>query len=489
MIFNSISFIIFLLILFIAYYSTGSKYRWIVLLVASFVFLTYANIIYIVPIFLSTVSSYFIGIAISRTDHPKKKKSLLAMNVLINVTMLISLKYVAVGSLLDDIVGVRTFSASSTIGSVIFLGISFYTLQAIGYTIDTYYGRLKPEKNFGIFALYISFFPKLTAGPIERAKNLIPQLHKQIRFNYQDVRTGLQRILWGLFKKIVIADRLALIVDNVYKTPESFQGINLLIAVFFFSIQIYVDFSAYTDIALGTAKVFGYNLSENFQFPYFAASIREFWQRWHISLTSWFRDYLYLPLGGNRVTAVRWYFNIMIIFLVSGLWHGSGFTFLIWGGLHGALYLGSDRLGKLIGKFVPNMQKESAIFYYFCVLSTFSLVTFAWIFFRANSIEQAFYIIQHMFDGTGTFLLNIDNIGYIRSVIGQLGVTQQDMYIIVCGVMLIFLIEYFQYRKPLLASIDRYPLYVRWSIYYALTVSIMFFGAFNSAQQFIYQQF
>ncbi len=489
MVFNSISFIIFLMITFIIYYSTGSKHRWVVLLTASYAFLAYANIIYIIPIFISSVSSYFIGIAISRSAH-LKKKSLLGMNVLINVSMLIALKYLTTGSNLNTIIGVGYLSsASCTLGFAIYLGLSFYTLQAISYTIDIYYGRLNPEKHFGIFTLYISFFPKLLAGPIARAKDLIPQFHKQIRFNYSDVHAGLQRILWGLFKKIVVADRLGLIVDNVYKAPESYQGIQLLIAVLSFSLQIYIDFSAYTDVAIGTARVFGYHLSENFRFPYFATSIRKFWQRWHISLTSWFRDYLYIPLGGNRVTTTRWYINIMIIFLMSGFWHGSGLTFLIWGCLHGILYLGNDWLGKLSSPLCERIKNNPVICQYPCVLLTFSLVTFAWIFFRANSTGQAFYVIRHMFDGIGQFLFRINDIGYITGVLVQLGLGRQDYFIVVSGVALIFFTEYLQYRKISLVKIDRYPLYVRWAIYYVLTISIFFFGSINTSQQFIYQQF
>ena len=267
------------------------------------------------------------------------------------------------------------------------VGISFYTFQTLSYTIDVYRGKIKPEKHLGIFAVDVSFFPPLVAGPIERASNLMPQFFEKYDFNYERVTNGLKLILWGFFKKIVVADGLAVFVDQVYGSTASFSGPALILATVFFSFQIYCDFSGYSDIAIGSAQVMGYKLMDNFKAPYSARSIAEFWQRWHISLYSWFKDYLYIPLGGNRSGKIKTYRNLMIIFIISGLWHGANWTYIIWGALHG-FYLVVSKITEKTRQTIINYSKINKLPFIYGLFQmgiVFLLVCFAWIFFRANS--------------------------------------------------------------------------------------------------------
>ena len=275
------------------------------------------------------------------------------------------------------------------------VGISFYTFQALSYTMDVYRGDIKAQKHLGKYALFVSFFPQLVAGPIERSAHLLPQFDEEFKFDYTRVKDGLLLMLWGLFKKIVIADRLAIVVNTVYNNPKNFNGFSLVVATIFFAFQIYCDFSSYSDIAIGSAKVMGYDLMKNFNRPYFSKSISEFWRRWHISLGTWFKDYLYFPLGGSRVTKWKKYRNIMIVFLTSGLWHGASGNFVIWGAIHGIYQLIESEL-KPVGDFIAakfKINKNTFGHKSFKAITTFILVDFAWIFFRANNVNDAKYII------------------------------------------------------------------------------------------------
>ncbi|HEX9151874.1 MAG TPA: MBOAT family O-acyltransferase, partial [Flavobacterium sp.] len=298
------------------------------------------------------------------------------------------------------------------------IGLSFHTFQAMSYTIEVYRGNYKAEKNFGIYALYVMFFPQLVAGPIERPQNILPQFHIKQYLNYEDLTAGFRLMLWGFFKKIVIADRLAVYVDSVYNNAERHSGITLLIATIFFAFQIYCDFSGYSDIALGTARVMGYRLMLNFRRPYLSRSIKEFWSRWHISLSTWFRDYLYIPLGGNRVSKPRWYLNIFIVFMISGLWHGASWTYIIWGALHGFYQVFGLLADKLKEKIPSLSLKPGPLQIIFQIGLTFILATFAWIFFRANSVQDAFTIVNGIFTwkSGGLFIGSASNMLY--SLIG-----------------------------------------------------------------------
>ena len=275
------------------------------------------------------------------------------------------------------------------------VGISFYTFQTLSYTIDVYKGVKEPERHLGKFALYVAFFPQLVAGPIERSTRLLPQMHQHFKFDYERVKNGILQMCWGFFKKVVIADRLAEYVNMVYNNTGDYGGIHYIIATVFFAFQIYCDFSGYSDIAIGSASIMGYDLMRNFKRPYLAQNIREFWSRWHISLSTWFRDYLYIPLGGNRVVKWRWYYNLFITFLISGLWHGANWTFVVWGGLHGfylVFAIWTANIRKRMNKFV--FGEKVFLHNFVQVIITIILAWFAWIFFRANTIGDAFLIIN-----------------------------------------------------------------------------------------------
>lgn len=360
------------------------------------------------------------------------------------------------------------------LGILLPIGLSFHTFQAMSYTIEVYRGRQKAERNFGIYALYVMFYPQLVAGPIERPQNVLPQFHNKHSFNYDDLAAGLRQMLWGYFKKVVVADRLAIYVNSVYNHhPDRYSGITLLMATVFFSFQIYCDFSGYSDIALGIARVMGYKLMVNFRRPYFATSIKEFWSRWHISLSTWFRDYLYIPLGGNRSSTIRWYFNILLVFMISGLWHGASWVFVIWGALHGLYQISGLLLNKIFKNRFLNIKK-TALGIFLSTIFTFMLVSFGWIFFRANSINDAFMIVRNILTWKGGGL-------YIGSVANML------YSVIALGIL--FITEYAQefYKESFSLMNNRYMV-VRNFSYAAFILLILLTGVLNQSQ-FIYFQF
>ena len=416
MLFNSLDFLIFFPVIVGLYFALSPKYRWVLLLGASYYFYMCWKAEYIILIVFSTLVDYFAAGQMARIQEKKKRRPFLYLSLLSNLGLLFFFKYWNFFSgetraLLDSwniMVDVPTFQL------LLPVGISFYTFQTLSYTIDVYNGKLEPEKNLGRFALYVSFFPQLVAGPIERATHLLPQLRQTFDFDYQRVVSGLQQMLWGFFKKVVIADRLAVYVNEIYASPGDENGLALLLATYFFAFQIYCDFSGYSDIAIGAARVMGYDLMENFRTPYLSKSIREFWSRWHISLSTWFRDYLYIPLGGNRVPQVRWFLNLFIVFVVSGFWHGANWTFLIWGALHGS-YLVAEILWKRLPfaqfKGIPTRLKN--------ILSigiTFHLTLLAWVFFRANSLGDATTVIRSVVELPLTLSVEM-----IRETINQAG--------------------------------------------------------------------
>jgi D-alanyl-lipoteichoic acid acyltransferase DltB (MBOAT superfamily) len=343
--------------------------------------------------------------------------------------------------------------------------------------IEVYRGHQKAERHFGIYALYVMFFPQLVAGPIERPQNLLHQFYEKHDLDYRRITSGLKLMLWGFFKKVVIADCLALIVNQVYNHPHDFSGKALVLATYFFAIQIYCDFSGYTDIARGSARVLGFELMKNFKSPYLASSIGEFWQRWHISLSTWFRDYLYIPMGGNRVPKWQWYVNVLVVFLISGLWHGANWTFVVWGCLHGFYMLIADMTKhlrkKLADLFFP--QNFSIVHRLGQTFLTFHLVCFAWIFFRANSISDAFLIIKKIFM-PGASSVNCYIQGFDRGTM---------VLIVVCVVMM----ELVQNNKNSIKNfLQTCYLPLRWALYYGFILFVMFLGTYKT-QSFIYFQF
>ena len=338
MLFNSIEFLFFLPLVIALYYAIPGRYRWVLLLAASFYFYAAWKLEYLFLMFVSILIDYFSALGMSRSDNPRRRKQYLMASLAGNLGILLGFKYFNFFS--DSIRALfqpfNLFADMPYLNVLLPVGVSFYTFQSMSYTIDVYRNRMPAERHLGIFALYVSFFPQLVAGPIERATHLLPQFRDSHRFEYARVTSGLRLILWGFFKKVVIADQLALFVQQVYGSPGQWHGPSILLASYFFAFQIFCDFSAYTDIARGSARIMGFDIMENFNRPYLARSIREFWQRWHISLSTWFRDYVYIPLGGNRVLKWRWYYNLMVVFVVSGLWHGANWTFVAWGFLHGS---------------------------------------------------------------------------------------------------------------------------------------------------------
>lgn len=399
MLFNSGQFLLFFPVVIVLYFLFPHRFRWLFLLAASWFFYMCWRPEYIVLILASTVVDYFLAQRIHRLNQEGNRplaKRLLWTSIGLNLGILFSFKYFnffveSVGELLS----LTSLNVDMPVLDVLLpVGISFYTFQTMSYTVDVYQGKTEPEKHFGIFALFVSFWPQLVAGPIERSNRLLPQFRIQHRFDYDRVVWGLNRMAYGFFKKVVVADRLAIYVNEVYGSVEEYPTLPLVLASVFFAFQIYCDFSGYTDIAIGVAAIMGFQLMENFDRPYLSRSIGEFWRRWHISLSSWFRDYVYIPLGGNRVVRWRWYYNLFITFLISGLWHGANWTFVIWGALHG-LYLIGERVAAPLSQGIEQrLGKQNFALRAGQIALTFFLVVVGWIFFRANSVSDAGLIFQ-----------------------------------------------------------------------------------------------
>jgi alginate O-acetyltransferase complex protein AlgI len=478
MLFNSLEFLIFFPIVVALYYALPHKYRWGLLLISSCYFYMVFVPVYILILGFTIVVDYFAGILLENASG-RKRKLLLIASIIANTGVLAVFKYY---NFLNENLSVllKGFTIENPIPYLSILlpiGLSFHTFQAMSYTIEVYRHNQKAERHFGIYALYVMFFPQLVAGPIERPQHMLFQFHRETKLDFQNIAEGVKQIVWGLFKKVVIADRISEYVNVVYADPHSFHGTQLLIATFFFTFQIYCDFSGYSSIAIGTARILGITLMQNFRRPYIATSIRDFWQRWHISLSTWFRDYLYIPLGGSRVPLLRGYFNTFIVFLVSGLWHGANWTFVIWGALHGFYMVFAkitqpvrDRINKITGlDRMPELLKGLQIAF------TFILASFAWIFFRARSLNDSLYIINHIFK-----LETIQNFNLFEFSI--------DFYLGILLILFLFIIEAMEERSGFFEKIKVSPALVRWTIYFASILSLLVLGVWKSAD-FIYFQF
>lgn len=401
MLFNSLEFLLFFPIVCIIYFLLGrNKYRNPFLLLASYYFYMNWKPVYAVLIFTSTILTYACGLFVEKcAEDKRRKKSFLVTSLLINFGILFMFKYF-------NFINESVFSVLSSFGLrwtvpnldiLLPVGISFYTFQAVGYSIDVYRGTIKAERSFITYALFVSFFPQLVAGPIERAKNLLPQFHEDHHFDIDDVTEGVKQMIWGFFMKLCVADVISEYVDAVYNNVANHSASSMILATVLFAFQIYCDFAGYSNIAIGAARVMGYRLMENFKQPYWASSIKEFWKRWHISLSTWFMDYVYIPLGGNRVKYCRHLLNLMITFLISGLWHGANWTFVLWGALHGFFIVTENILKRFVGNFQPKSIFMKGLGTMLC----FVLVCFAWIFFRANNTSDAFLIVDRIFTGWG----------------------------------------------------------------------------------------
>ncbi|MBK9798170.1 MAG: MBOAT family protein [Bacteroidetes bacterium] len=486
MLFNSIDFILFFLVVTPLYFLLPFKFRWLMLLLASCYFYMAFVPIYILILGATIVIDYFAGIWIERSSG-RQRKLLLVLSLISNIGVLAVFKYY---NFLNENFSLLTHSLGFQnpipyLSILLPIGLSFHTFQAMSYTIEVYRGNQKAEQHFGIYSLYVMFYPQLVAGPIERPQNILHQLKEEHKFNYTNATQGLKLMAWGMFKKVVIADRLATMVNEVYDHSELYTGIPLIIATVFFAFQIYCDFSGYSDIAIGAARVMGINLMLNFNRPYSALSISEFWGKWHISLSTWFRDYLYIPLGGNRVAVPRWYFNLFCVFLLSGLWHGASWNYIIWGALHGFYLVFAlltqkyrDAISKAVG------LKQNALLYSLVQrLITFTLVAFAWIFFRAKTFASASYIVSHLLD----FAPNFSNFDTVKLV--YLG---KDSGTFLTALVFIALLQWIEKKQAEPANVNLFSnrsLPLRWTFYLLLMLSICLFGVFHTNAEFIYFQF
>ena len=478
MFFNSLHFLAFFPVVVGLYLATPARLRWLLLLAASYYFYAAWRVEYLLLIIVSTLIDYVAGLAMDSTADPKRKRLFLILSLFSNLGILFSFKYFNFfNESLRAVFGV--FSVPYEIPGfdvLLPVGISFYTFQTLSYTIDVYRGHRSAERHLGIFALYVAFFPQLVAGPIERSTRLLPQFLKKADVSYERAVDGLRLMLWGFFKKLVIADRLAIYVDAVYSQPGDHGAATILLATYFFAFQIFCDFSGYSDIAIGSARILGYDLMDNFNRPYFAKSIGEFWRRWHISLSTWFRDYLYIPLGGNRVSKRRWYWNLFIVFLISGLWHGANWTFVVWGALHGAYLIVGIVSKDWRDRFCAAVGIRGNTRRWIAAAVTFHLVVLSWIFFRADNIHDA----ALLFAG----LLDFGSFDVILPVFGR-----YELLLAFGSILILEIVHLLERRQHFGHFLDRRPAFVRWVIYYAFTMSILLFGAINQKQAFIYFQF
>ena len=484
MLFNSLDFLIFLPVVFILYwfvFKKSLKIQNLLVIVASYVFYGWWDWRFLILIFLSTVLDFFVGQQIFKyQDNKQKAKYWLWVSVAFNLGLLGFFKYFNffVDSFIES-VNALGYSIKSvwTLRIILPVGISFYTFQTMSYSFDIYYKKLKPTTNFVSFAAFVAFFPQLVAGPIERASNLLNQINTRRVFNYEQATSGLKLILWGFFKKLVIADSLAPIVDDIFTNYPDYPASTLILGVSLFSFQVYGDFSGYTDIAIGTAKLFGIELMSNFKFPNFSRNIAEYWQRWHISLSTWFRHYLYIPMGGSRVSKLKSLRNIAVIFLVSGLWHGANWTFVFWGGIHALLYIPVFLMGRnrvyadnVIAErtWLPSITEIGQ------VLLTFFLVTFSRIFFRSPSLSSSF-----------DFIKQIGNNFRYEPYMHPMGYRMLDFYVLIA----LFTIYEYLIRKDERSPFKFSSPVVRFLLYTLVVLSILLFYDDGVNRSFIYFQF
>lgn len=497
MLFNSIDFLIFFPIVALIYFLIPQRARYLWLLAASYYFYMSWNPQYALLIATSTIITWATGYLLENLKNNNnaaiQKKIILIFCLLINLGILFFFKYCNFA--LSNVSTVFHYLGISvqfpTFDVMLPVGISFYTFQAIGYIIDVYRGEIKAEHNLLRYALFISFFPQLVAGPIERSKNLMHQIYETHSFNPQKVRDGLLLMIWGFFEKLVLADRIAILVTAVYEDYNAYTGAQIAVATILFAFQIYCDFAGYSDIAIGAARVMGFELMKNFKSPYFATTVSAFWRNWHISLTSWFRDYVYIPLGGNRCSKWKWCRNLLITFSVSGLWHGASWSFVIWGGLNGLYQI----IGKLTKPYRLMLQRclsirtDCASYKIFQGLITFALVDFAWLFFRASSLRIAVELLLHSIRQPDLFSLIDPN---TLMGISTINMPEKDFYVMLLGLIILLLVDYFRPKVDLKAILDRQNIVFRYLVYYALIFTVLIWGVYGpeyDASMFIYFQF
>jgi D-alanyl-lipoteichoic acid acyltransferase DltB (MBOAT superfamily) len=477
MLFNSLHFLVFFPLVVGIYFSLPHRFRWGLLLIASYYFYMCWKAEYVILIMASTVVDYFAALGMGKHTEKAKRKKYLLLSLIVNLGILFSFKYFNffnenIRVLLDQF---NIFYDAPTFKVLLPVGISFYTFQTLSYSIDVYRGVREPERHLGIFAVYVAYFPQLVAGPIERSTSLLPQFHKKNHFDPPMVVSGLRRMLWGMFQKVVVADRLAIYVDAVYNNQAHHGGLTLIVATVFFVFQVYCDFAGYSNIAIGAARVMGYDLRENFRRPFFAKTVAEFWQRWHISLLTWFRDYLYIPLGGNRVSRWRWYFNTMFVFILCGLWHGAAWTYVITLTLHGVFILFGSSTEKVRKHLVRFLRLENIPFLLDAMrmFMTFWFFAFSLIFFRALSVSDATSIISKFFAFEYGFFLGQPST-FIYSVF---------------AILLLMTVDTVQEFFPhVFHRFKTGNVVMRYAVYAAITILIVMIGVYDGGQ-FIYFQF
>ena len=485
MIFNSFGFLIFYPLVLLLYFALPKRCKWPVLLAASYYFYMYWNWKLVFLILFTTVVSYISAIIIEKTENKRRKKFWLSMTLITSLGVLFFFKYF--NFLADSAVSIWNLFGGEAdfiaLKLMLPVGISFYTFQTLSYVIDVYRGDIKAERHFGWYALFVSFFPQLVAGPIERPDNLLPQLKADHKLEADNAFVGLQKMAIGFFKKIVVADLIAEFVNAVYNNPTESTGLGIMIASVLFSVQIYCDFSGYTDIAIGCARIMGIRLMQNFDRPYRARTIKEFWARWHISLSTWFRDYLYIPLGGNRCSKARHYFNLFVVFLVSGLWHGASWTFVIWGCLHGIYQIIGmmTRKPRLALHKALHIKEDSLFLSLWQRFWTFVLVCFSWIFFRANSTKDL-----------GTLLGNLTkgwSLEAMKATISSMGITLTGVLVTVLSIVILSMLDTLCSDKELYENGTASRQYTVTWIALAVAVAWCLLLSVGGASAFIYFQF
>lgn len=498
MLFNSLQFLIFFPIVVLLYFVFPKKVRYIWLLIASYYFYMCWNAKYALLMLFSTIVTWLSGLVlekIKKADYDERrrerlKKSCVAVSFILNLSVLFFFKYVnfAVENLNWILEQVHVELNLPAVDIILPVGISFYTFQALSYTVDVYRDEIYAEKNILRYALFVSFFPQLVAGPIERSKNLLKQLAVPSRFDFDRAKEGILLMIWGYFLKVVLSDRIAIFVDTVYNGFETYQGGYIIVATILFAVQIYCDFGGYSCIAMGAAKILGINLMENFNAPYLSRSVAEFWRRWHISLSTWFRDYLYIPLGGNRKGSVRKYINLMIVFLASGLWHGAQWTYVIWGGLNGIYQVIGSLLKPVRTSLIKvfHLNRESLGHKLLQTFTTFCFIDFSWIFFRAQSLSEALAMIKSMFTVWNPWI-------FFDESLFECGLDRKNFYVMLFSILLLLIADICKYKGLKIRKIIlEQDWWFRWMIYIVSVILILVVGVWGSGYDqagFIYFQF
>ena len=478
MLFNSVAFAIFLPIVFAIYWAVPHKFRCPILLISSYIFYMTCNPKYIFIILFTTAVTYTVALLLEKCNSEKKKKSVILIALISCLGLLSFYKYF--NFLSTSIASLLSFFSVKVdpvlLHLILPIGISFYTFQTLGYVIDVYRGKVKAEKNFITYATFVSFFPQLVAGPIARANSLLPQITSEKKFDYDKATHGLKLMAWGFFAKLAIADVIAGHVNYIFANLEVASGFDCALAIFFYSIQVYCDFSGYSNIAIGVAELFGIDLMVNFKSPYYSKSIKEFWSRWHISLSTWFRDYLYIPLGGSRCGKFRHYFNLVLTFMISGLWHGASWNFVIWGTVHGLVQV----IEKLFETVLNPFRDKNRFTKIISTLTVFFICCIVSILIRVSNMSEAIYIIKHAFTGLGdpaTYFATVCNIKLDKQI--MLGLT----------ILLLFLYDYFSLTKDVIGWVSSQKVVRRWAIYVALVFLILMNAPVSNETAFVYAQF